>query len=181
MIRIVTLTRLDPADLASLTRTPYRAFGVGTEHAGDKQVPKDARTDDGRLDAVKLLKEVDPVRTFADDKVLFVTDQPLALKPGPLGEPPCWSFAEFGGTKAVITTSKLPQRGVSEASIEIYQRRLAREATHAIGHLWDLHHCYDPRCAMHPSWSQNLPDDPELELDTFCREKSERKVRLAKT
>ncbi len=181
MIRIVTLARMDPADLTFLTRTLFRAFGVGTEHAGDKPVPKDARTDDDRLDAVKLLKEVDPVRAFSDDKVLFITDQPLALRPGPLGEPPCWGFAEFGGSKAVITTAKLPQRGVSEASIEAYQRRLAREATHAIGHLWDLHHCYDPRCAMHPSWSQALPANPEMDLDTFCREKSERKVRLAKT
>ena len=181
MIRIVTLARIDPADMAFLTRTLYRAFGVGTEHAGDKSTPKEARTEDGRLDAVKLLKEVDPVRTFADDKVIFITDQPLALKPGPLGEPPCWSFAEFGGTKAVMTLSKLPPRGVTEASIEQYQRRLAREATHAIGHLWDLHHCYDPRCAMHPSWSQGLPANPEMDLDTFCREKSERKVRLAKT
>ncbi len=181
MIRIVTLARIDPADLAFLTRTLFRAFGVGTEHAGDKPVPKEARTDDGRLDAVRLLKEVDPIRTFADDKVLYITDQPLALKPGPLGEPPCWSFAEFGGSKAVMTTSKLPQRGVTEASVDAYQRRMAREATHAIGHLWDLHHCYDPRCAMHPSWSQGLPANPEMDLDTFCREKSERKVRLAKT
>jgi predicted Zn-dependent protease len=181
VIRIVTLARMDPADLAFLTRTLFRAFGVGTEHAGEKPVPKDARTDDDRVDAVKLLKEVDPVRAFADDKVLFITDQPLALKPGPLGEPPCWSFAEFGGAKAVMTTSKLPERGVTEASIDLYQRRLAREATHAIGHLWDLHHCYDPRCAMHPSWSQGLPENPEPDLDTFCREKSERKVRLAKT
>jgi len=105
VIRIVTLARMYPADLVFLTRTLYRAFGVGTEHAADKPVPKDARTDDDRLDAVKLLKEGDPIRTFPDDKVLFVTDAPLALRPGPLGEPPCWGFAELGGTKAVITTS----------------------------------------------------------------------------
>jgi predicted Zn-dependent protease len=181
VIRIVTLARMDPADMVFLTRTRYRAFGVGTEHAGDKPVPKDARTGDDRLDAVKLLREVDPIRSFADDKVLFVTQEPLALQPGPLGEPPCWGFAELGGAKAVITTSKLPQRGVTEASIEAYQRRLAREAIHAVGHLWDLHHCYDARCAMHPSWSQGLPENPEMELCSFCREKSERKVRLAKT
>lgn len=181
MIRIATLTRIDPADLAFLTRTLYRAFGVGTEHAGDKPVPREARADDGRLDAVRLLREVDPVRTFADDKVLLLTDAPLALKPGPLGEPPCWGFADLGGTRAVVSTSRLPPRGVTEASIEAYQRRLAREAIHAIGHLWDLHHCYDARCAMHPSWSQGLSANPEMDLCSFCREKSERKVRLAKT
>jgi archaemetzincin len=181
VIRIVTLEKVDPTDLVFLVGTLYRAYGVGTEHAGERPVPHEAETKDGRLDAVKLLREVEPIRTFADDKILYITGAPLALKPGPLGEPPCWGFAEFGGTRAVITTSKLPPRGASEAAIETYRRRLAREAIHAVGHLWDLHHCYDPRCAMHPSWSQSLPANPEMDLDTFCREKSERKVRLAKT
>ena len=181
MIRVVTLEKIDPTDMAFLTGTLYRAFGVGTEHSGEKPVPREAETDDGRLDAVKLLREVEPIRAFADDKILLITGAALALRPGPLGEPPCWGFAELGGARAVITTSRLPQRGVTETSIEAYRRRLAREASHAIGHLWDLHHCYDPRCAMHPSWSQSLPANPEMDLCTFCREKSERKVRLAKT
>lgn len=181
MIRVVTLGELDPTDMTFLTGTLYRAFGVGTEHAGSKPVPAQAELADGRVDAVKLLREVEPIRTFPDDKILFIASAPLALQPGPLGEPPCWGFAELDGARAVVTTSKLPSRGVTEASIELYRRRLAREATHAVGHLWDLHHCYDPRCAMHPSWSQSLPADPEMDLCTFCREKSERRVRLAKT
>jgi predicted Zn-dependent protease len=180
VIRIVTLARIDPSDMVFLTGTLYRAFGVGTEHAGDRPVPREARAGDGRLDAVKLLREVEPIRSLADDKILLVTAEPLALRPGPLGEPPCWGFAELGGARAVITLAKLPPREVSEASIETWRRRLAREATHAIGHLWDLHHCYDARCAMHPSWSQGLAANPEMDLCTFCREKSERKVRLAK-
>jgi archaemetzincin len=70
VIRVVTLEKIDPADLAFLTRTLYQAFGLGTELAGERPIPPDAETKDGRLDAVKLLKEVAPVRTFADDKVL---------------------------------------------------------------------------------------------------------------
>ncbi|HUL61234.1 MAG TPA: archaemetzincin [Anaeromyxobacteraceae bacterium] len=181
MIRIVALDKLDPGDVAFLTRTLYQAFGLGTEFAGDRPMPREAETRDGRVDAMRLLAEVQPVRTFADDKVLYITSAPLALKPGPLGEPPCWGFAEYGGEKAVITTARLPARGVSEASIEVFRRRLGREAIHAVGHLWDLHHCYDAKCAMHPSWSPALPADPEMDLDTFCREKSERRIRLAKT
>ena len=181
MIRIVSLDRLDPADLAFLTATLYRAFGVGTEHAGERPLPAGVEGKDGRVDAMRLLAEAPPVRALPDDKVLFLTSAPLALQPGPLGEPPCWGFAELGGEKAVVSTARLPARGVSEASIEAWRRRLAREATHALGHTWDLHHCYDARCAMHPSWSQGLADRPELELCTFCREKSERKIRLAKT
>jgi archaemetzincin len=181
VIRIVTLDAIDPGDLAFLTATLYRAFGLGTELAGEKSPPREAETKDGRLDAVKLLKEADPVRTFADDKVLYVTASPLALKPGPLGEPPCWGFADYGKERAVISTSRFPPRGVTETSIENWRRRLTREASHAIGHLWDLHHCYDAKCAMHPSWSQALPANPEMDLCSFCREKSERKIRLAKT
>ena len=181
MIRIVTLDEMDPGDLAALTRTLYQSFAVGTEHVGGRPMPRGLETKDGRVDAVRLLAEAPPIRTVADDKVLYVTSAPLALRSGPLGEPPSWGFAEYGGSRAVVSTARLPARGVSEASIENYRRRLARETVHVLGHLWDLHHCYDARCAMHPSWSPALPDNPDMDLCTFCREKSERKIRLAKS
>lgn len=181
MIRVATLDRVDPADLAFLTRTLFRTFGLGTEYAGEQPVPAGLEGEDGRLDALRLLREAAPVRTFADDKVLYLSSAPLSLPPGPLGEPPCWGFADYGKDRALVTTVHLPARGVSESSVETYQRRLARESIHAIGHLWDLHHCYDARCAMHPSWSPALPTSPEMDLCTFCREKSERKIRFAKT
>jgi archaemetzincin len=181
VIRIVTLAPFDEGDVAFLIRTLYQAFGLGTERAGDRKLPREAEADGGRYDPVKLLEEVSPVRAIADDKVLFLTAAPLAIKAGPLGEPPCYGYAEYGGHRAVVSTARFAPRGVTEASIEIFRRRLARESIHFVGHLWDLHHCYDPRCAMHPSWSPGLPADPEHNLDTFCREKSERKIRLAKT
>ncbi len=181
MIRIVTLAPLGEGDMAFLTRTLFQAYGLGTEHAGERKLPREIEREDGSYDAAQLLAEVEPVKAFADDKVLYLTAAPLSMKPGPLGEPPCYGFAQFGGERAVVSTARLPPRGVTETSIEAFRRRLAREAVHFVGHLWDLHHCYDPRCAMHPSWSPNLPADPEYGLDTFCREKSERKIRLAKT
>jgi archaemetzincin len=172
VIRIVTLEPFDATDIALLSRTLFQAFGLGTEHAGERPLPPEAETDDGRYDALKLV---------ADDKVLYLTSAPLAITPGPLGEPPCWSYAQYGGQKAVVSLSRFPARGVSEASIEAWRKRLAREAIHAIGHLWDLHHCYDARCAMHPPWSPALAAAPEAELCNFDRDKSERKIRLAKT
>jgi predicted Zn-dependent protease len=181
VIRLVTLDEVDPTDLQALVKTLYAAFGLGTEHAGDRKMPRELAGKDGRVDAIRLLAEAEPIRLVADDKVLYLTKAPLSLPEGPLGEPPCWGFAVYGGQRAVVSLANLPARGVSEASIETFRRRLAREATHAIGHLWDLHHCYDARCAMHPSWSPNLPASPEQDLCTFCREKSERKIRLAKT
>jgi predicted Zn-dependent protease len=181
VIRVATLGPLDPGDVTFLVKALYRAFGVGTEFAGELPLPRGAEQRDGRVDAVGLLSSVQRVRSFADDKALYVTSAPLSLAPGPLGEPPCWGFALYNGDRAVVSTSRFPARGVSEASVEAWRRRLGREAIHAVGHLWDLHHCYDAKCAMHPSWSPNLPANPEMDLCSFCREKSERKVRLAKT
>jgi len=181
VIRLATLEKLDPADLAALAKTLWAAYGLGCEHAGERTMPKDLVAKDGRVDAIRLLAEVEPVRLVADDKALYLTSAPLSLPAGPLGEPPCWGYAVYGGSQAVVSLSRLPARGVTEASIEAWRRRLAREAIHVIGHLWDLHHCYDARCAMHPSWSPNLPAAPEIDLCTFCREKSEKKIRLAKT
>lgn len=181
MIRIVTLHRFDEADIVALSRTLFQAFGLGTEHAGDRPLPSEAERDDGSFDAEALLAAAPPIRIFADDKVLYLTSAPLWLRPGPLGAPPCWSIAQYGGERAVVSTARFAPRGVSEASIEAWRKRLAREAIHAVGHLWDLHHCYDARCAMHPSWSPSLPASPEADLCSFDREKSERKIRLAKT
>jgi predicted Zn-dependent protease len=181
VIRIVTLDPFDDGDLAALSKTLYQAFGLGTEHAGSRPLPPEAMKDDGRYDAPKLVEEVEAIKTFADDKILYLTSAPLRIAKGPLGEPPCWSFAQYGGERAVLSTARFPSRGVAEASIEAFRQRLAREATHAVGHLWDLHHCYDARCAMHPPWSPGLGPNPEQTLCSFCRDKSERRIRLSKT
>jgi predicted Zn-dependent protease len=181
VIRIVTLDTFDEVDIALLCRTLFQAFGLGTEHAGERPLPAEAQRDGGRYDAETLLAEVEPIKTFADDKVLYLTSAKLSLQPGPLGEPPCWGFAQYGGEKAVVSTARFPARGASEASIEAWRKRLARESIHVVGHLWDLHHCYDARCAMHPSWSPALPASPEADLCSFDRDKSERRIRLAKT
>jgi predicted Zn-dependent protease len=181
VIRIVALDPLDPSDVTFLARTLYQAFGLGTEFAGERKLPASAEGDDGRYDAAKLVREAGAPKIIADDKILYLTAADLAHQPGPLGEPPAWGFAQQGGERAVVSTKRMPARGVSEASIEAFRRRLAREAIHFVGHLWELHHCYDARCAMHPSWSPNLPASPEMDLCNFCRDKSERKIRLAKT
>lgn len=181
MIRVVTLAPFDEGDVAFVSRTLYQAFGLGTEHMGERKLPAGTEEEDGRHDAAGLLEEVAPIRTFADDKVLYLTAAELSARPGPLGEPPCYGHAQYGGSRALVSTVLIPPRGVSEASIQAFRRRLARESVHFVGHLWDLHHCLDPRCAMYPSWSPHLAADPEPDLDAFCRDKSERRIRLAKT
>ena len=144
-------------------------------------LPKEAKRSDGRYNAETLLKEVDPIKSFADDKILYIMKAPLSLDAGMLGEPPCYGFSQYGGERATISIARLGIRGTSEAATEAYQKRIAREAVHAVGHLWTLHHCYDPRCPMHPSWSQSLPEEPGTDLCTFCRDKSEARIRLGKS
>ncbi len=180
MIRVVTLAKLDPADVAALVRSLYRAFGVGTEHVGD-MAPPAVNGSKGGADAAAVVAAAPKVRALQDDKVLYVTDAPLTVAAGPLGVPPCHGFSEYDGRSALVTLAKLPARGVTESSIEAWRRRLARESMHFIGHLWGLHHCPDARCAMHPSWSQALSPTPDADLCTFCREKSEERIRSAKT
>jgi predicted Zn-dependent protease len=180
VIRVVTLAKLDPTDVTALTKALYRAFGVGTEHSGDRELPAIAGPK-GRIEAPALLAAAPQVRALTDDKVLFLTDAALSLPAGPLGEPPCFGFSEYDGRNAVVSVAKLPARGVSEASVEAWRRRLARESIHFLGHLWGLHHCVDARCAMHPSWSPALATAPDADLCTFCREKSEERIRAAKT
>jgi predicted Zn-dependent protease len=181
VIRIVTLEPFDGGDISLLGKTLYQSFGVGTEFVGENALPAAATLDDGRCDAAQLVKLAPAPRALTDDKILFLTSADLCMRAGPLGEPPAWGYAEYGAGRAVVSTKRMAARGVTEASIDAWRQRLARESIHFIGHLWDLHHCYDARCAMHPSWSPSLPAQPEADLCNFCREKSERKIRLAKT
>jgi len=181
VIRLVTLEKLDPTDVVALKQALWSAFGLGTEHSGDRPMPAEPAVRDGQVDAAALLAAVEPIRLVADDKVVYLAGARLTLPPGPLGAPPAFGFAEYGAQRAIVSLAGLPARGATEASIEVWRRRLARETIHVIGHLWDLHHCYDARCAMHPSWSPGLAAAPDADLCTFCREKSERKIRLAKS
>src|SRR5262249_32616941 len=120
------------------------------------------------------LSEVeDDTQAYADDKILYLTSQPLSAPPGPMGKGPMDGFAIYSGGKAVVTSEGLGAKG--GLSVE---QGLAKRAAHHVGHLWELHHCFDPRCAMHPGWSPGFTQYPEVALCLFCREKSERKIKL---
>ena len=76
-------------------------------------------------------------------------------------------------SRALVTSAgvKDPEAGL---------KLIARHAMHQLGHTWELHHCLDPRCAMYPPWTLNY-DAGDTFFDTFCRDKSEQKIRLAKS
>ncbi len=170
MIRIVTLAELDPEALAFATKRLYAAFGVGVESAGQARMPADASDGDAFF-ADRVVTQARVVKSFSDDKVLYFTNAPLALPAGPMGAGPVFGFAQYGGERAVVTSHGLSGMPLAEG--------LAKRATHHVGHLFDLHHCFDPRCAMYPEWAPAFAQFPDVALCPFCREKSEHKIRLA--
>jgi predicted Zn-dependent protease len=175
MIRIVTLGEVSPEVLDHVARRVHAAYGMGCEQEGEAQLPKAALVDDDEAyDAVKLLAEVDDdTELYADDKLVYIATEPLTGPVGPMGKGPVDGFAQQGSGRCVVTTAELGGKG--QLALEA---GLAKRAAHHIGHLWDLHHCFDPRCAMHPGWTPGFSQYPEVALCLFCREKSERKIKM---
>jgi predicted Zn-dependent protease len=125
------------------------------------------------LDAEKLLAEIKGVRAYADDKVLFITSRKLKERELPGGKVPTPGYALYNKDRAIIST-----HGYKD--LEASFKPVARNALQQIGHLWGLHHCLDPRCSMYPPWTPSFSAG-EPTFCTFCRDKSEQKLRLAKS
>ncbi|MHB8420876.1 MAG: archaemetzincin [Myxococcales bacterium] len=170
MIHVVTLEPFEADEIQAVCRALFAAFGVGSEHVGELELPDEAR-DGGKLDGPKLLVEAGPVKTFADDKIVFLVQSPLAEREGPRGQLPTQGYAKYGADKAVASAAGLP------ADPEARGKALAKLAVHQVGHLWDLHHCLDHRCAMTPPWGVAYARSSLPELCSFCREKSERRMK----
>ena len=165
MIRVVTVEEQDPAHVTRVCKVLFAAFGVGAEHQGSVPVPAGVRVGK-ELDAVRTLAELDAVKTFADDRIFYLTSEPLAPRELPTGKLPTQGFALFGGERALVSSA-----GLGKGDDQI--RKLAKHAVHQAGHLWELHHCLDARCSMFPPWAEQFAaGDPVL--CSFCREKSEK-------
>ena len=178
MIRIVTLSEFPPDVIDFVSRRIHAAYGMGCELEGEGDVPKGSLDDDQEgLDAVKIVETMDDdVTLYADDKIVYLTSEKLVAPAGPMGNGPVDGYAQYGGGKAVVTSHGLGEKGLPALDIG-----LAKRTAHYVGHLWDLHHCFDPRCAMHPGWSPGFAAYPEVVLCLYDREKSERKIKLGST
>ncbi len=170
MIRVVTLDAFDEKHLARFNRTLYTAFGVGSEHTSQVELPAGLSEP---LEVAKVLDQVKGVRAYQDDKVLYLTSRRLKERELPSGRAPTSGFARFGKDKAIISSHPYKD-------LEAGYKHIARHALHQLGHLWELHHCLDPRCSMYPPWTPSFGAG-EPSFCTFCREKSEQKIRMAKS
>jgi len=170
MIRVVTLDPHEDKPIQKLCQALFTAFGVGCEHSGSVKLPEGLHEP---YDARVLLDQVAGVRAYADDKLLYLTGKKLADRQLPSGMAPTQGFARYGKDRALITTSVVK-------SMEEGVKTVARHALHQLGHLWEVHHCLDPRCAMYLPWTPSFPQG-DASFCSFCREKSEQKIRMAKS
>ena len=170
MIRVVTLDEYDPKQLEKFAKTLYTAFGVGAEHSGSVEIPL-GHTEP--FDAQVMLKDLRKVRSFADDKLLYMTRRKLKERVLPSGTAPTHGFSEYGKERAIISTAGFKD-------LETSAKPIGRHALHQLGHLWELHHCLDPRCSMYPPWTPSFAQG-DTSFCSFCRDKSEQKIRLGKS
>lgn len=166
MIRVVTLCDFEQETLALVLRRLQAVYGVGAEVGRRTSMPREAYDPaSDAYDAIKTLAEAEDVRSFGEDKILFLTDRPLSLPIGPMGKGPVDGFADYGGLKAVATTD-----GLGEQSLPVAEG-LAKRAARQAGHLFGLHHCHDAKCAMLPGWAEGFVQHPDTVLCPFCRDK----------
>lgn len=173
MIRVVTLSEFEDETLALVLKRLHHNYAVGVEIGRRTTMPTEAydpETD--AYKAVETIAEAEDVRAFGDDKILFLTDRPLSLPVGPMGPGPVDGFADFGEVKAIATSADVP-KGMELPSA------LAKRAIRHVGHLFDLHHCHDAKCAMLPGWLEGFSQHPDADLCPFCREKSEQRISKA--
>lgn len=170
MIRVITLDHYEEKPLAKLCQMLYAAFAVGCEHSGEFAPPEGMKEP---FEPHALLDGAPAVRSYADDKLLYLTSRKLKDRQLPSGAAPTHGIARYGKDRALVSTSTVK-------SFEDSLKLVARHALHQVGHLWDLHHCLDPRCAMYPTWTPSFVQG-DATFCTFCRDKSEQKIRLAKS
>jgi archaemetzincin len=170
MIRIVSLEEHDPKHVEKFCKVLYQAFGVGTEYSGTVRVP-DGFTEP--YEAQRLLDALPTVRAFKDDKILYLTTRKLKERQLPSGVAPTHGMAKYKAERALVSMAGLKD-------LEQSLKPVSRHSLHQLGHLWELHHCLDPRCAMYPPWTPSFPQG-EASFCSFCRDKSEQKIRNEKS
>lgn len=173
MIHVVSLETHEPELVAAVTHALFTAYGVGTELTAERSIPETV-VEGGAVDADKLMAAVESLKTFADDKILYLVRRPFRARPSPIGPIPTHGLADYGKDRAVMSAALVTQGATTPEAQAV---RLAKLAVHTVGHLFDLHHCVDARCAMAPPWSVNFVKGQTVELCSFCRDKSERRMK----
>lgn len=105
------------------------------------------------------LEEAAPPRAL---KVLGITEGDLFI--------PVLTYvfgeAQLGGRACVLSTHRLRQDLALGPEDRRFLARVAKEASHEIGHTFNLRHCPDPSCLMHFCRNE---EDVDRKGEAFCR------------
>lgn len=170
MIRVVTLDPFEEKEIQKFCRQLYASFGVGCEHAFQHGVSGFRGRPAGCRQA---LDQVKGVRSFRYDKAVYLTKRKLKDRNLQTGAASTCGYSIYGKTLALVSTH--PKKDIDEGF-----RYVSRVAVYHVEHLCELHHCLDPRCSMYPSWTPSYLNGKPA-FCTFCRDKSEHKIRMAKS
>ncbi|MFQ6092171.1 MAG: archaemetzincin family Zn-dependent metalloprotease [bacterium] len=117
------------------------------------------------LEEMKSLFSPDPLKTLGvTDVDLYVPDLNFVF-----------GLADVSGPVAVISVCRLRQEFYGlECDEDLFRSRMAKEATHELGHSFGLAHCQNPKCVM--SFSNSLVDTDRKGED-FCTD-CQKKINL---
>jgi archaemetzincin len=125
--------------------------------------------DQGRLQysASRMLQHLETLSISPWDKIMGVLDRDLFV--------PIFTYvlgeAQQGGKHALVSLHRLKTQEVKNvpSALSLLMGRTAKVALHELGHLYNLHHCMEPRCLMHFSGSLRDLDETFLDYCSYCR------------
>ena len=128
--------------LSTLSTHLHKEFGVPVEHIElEKDVSFAFNRRRNQYSSPKILDRLRKINREPQDKLLGIVDVDLYC--------PDYDFvfgeADADAGVATLSIYRLKQ-GISDP--ELIASRIIKEATHEIGHLFNLGHCDDPRCVM---------------------------------
>jgi archaemetzincin len=116
--------------------------------------------------ASHMLQHLETLSLSRWDKIMAVLDRDLFV--------PIFTYvlgeAQQGGKHALVSLHRLKTQEANDPSaLSLLMERSAKVALHELGHLYNLHHCMDPRCLMHFSGSLRDLDETILDYCSYCR------------
>ncbi len=165
-IRIIPIGDVDQRTLGSLAESLWEIYRCETIMGERASIPeKSYNSLRKQYNSTRILKDLENIKVPAGELILGVIDKDLYVSELNF----VFGEADVLARIALIGLPRLRQ----DADEELFQRRVAKEAVHELGHTCGLGHCPDRKCVMHFSNSLQDTDVKEALFCAVCRIKME--------